>query len=70
MLQVFTDYLPSTVVADLEDVRRVDLRGDDLIRRLEALRERHRLQPAQEEADDASPAVEVIRIVCSDGLVG
>lgn len=66
--QVFTDYLPSNVVADLEDVRRVDLRGEDLIRRLEALRERHRLQPAQEDADASSPAVEVVRTVCSDGL--
>ena len=66
--QIFLDYLPSNVVTDLEDVRRLDLRGDDLIRRLEALRERHRLQPAPEEAAAASPAVEVIRMVCSDRL--
>jgi hypothetical protein len=68
--QIFLDYLPAIVVTDLEDVRRLDMRGDALIRRLEAVRERHRLQPAPEEPDSASSAIEVVRIVCSDGLAG
>ncbi|MGI8912688.1 MAG: hypothetical protein ACR2JY_02670 [Chloroflexota bacterium] len=69
--QAFLDYLPSYVVADLDDVRRLDLRGDALMRRLEAMRERHRLQPPADSSDDTpSPPAEIIRIVCSDGLAG
>ncbi|MGI8912681.1 MAG: hypothetical protein ACR2JY_02630 [Chloroflexota bacterium] len=65
--QVFLDYLPGNVVVELEDVRRLALTGDALIRRLEALRERHRLRPP--EPDDTEPsAIEVVRIICSDGL--
>jgi len=66
--QIFLDSLPANVVAELDDVRSMALIGDDLLRRLHALRERHRLNPV--ESDDPAPpsAAEVVRIVCSDGL--
>jgi HKD family nuclease/superfamily II DNA or RNA helicase len=69
MLQrIFLDHLPNTVLAELEEARRMELTGSSLVRRLEALRERRRLNPS--EPSDAGPAhVEVMRIVCSDGLV-
>jgi hypothetical protein len=67
--QIFLDHLPANVLSELEEVRRMDLTGASLLRRLEALRERHRLNPAEPE-DSASTAAttEVIRIICSDGL--
>lgn len=48
----------------------MELTGPSLIRRLEALRDRYRLNPPEPD-DQASPAAsaEVVRIVCSDGLL-
>jgi superfamily II DNA or RNA helicase len=68
--QIFLDFLPANVVGELEEVRRMMLTGASLIRRLEALRERHRLNPSEPE-EGVSPAAEpqVVRIICSDGLV-
>lgn len=69
--QIFLDYLPSSVVAALDDVRQFQLTGPLLIRRLEALRQRYRLNPAEpEESDGAGAGADVVRIICSDGLLG
>lgn len=46
----------------------MELTGSSLVRRLEALRERRRLNPS-ESSDVSHTHVEVMRIVCSDGLV-
>ena len=68
--QIFLDHLPANVLAELEEVRRMELTGASLVRRLEALRERHRLNPAEQEAAAPTPAAEeVVRIVCSGGLL-
>jgi hypothetical protein len=65
--RIFLDSLPTRVVEALQDIRDVQLEGEALIRRLEALRARYRLNPPEEdEAEDLEP--QVIRIVCSDGL--
>jgi len=63
---IFLDHVPPRVEAALRDVRELQIEGDALIRRLEALRNTYRLNPPEEEATDREP--EVIRIVCSDGL--
>ena len=68
--QIFLDHLPANVLAELEEVRRMELTGASLVRRLEALRERHRLNPAEQEAAAPTPAAEeAVRIVCSGGLL-
>jgi len=66
--QIFLDHLPSAALADLGEVRRMELTGPQLVRRLDALRERHRLTPVEHSGATLAD-VEVIRIVCSDGLV-
>ncbi len=66
--QIFLDNLPARVEATLRDVRDLQIDGDALVRRLEALRMTHRLNPPQED-DAGEQEPEVIRIVCSDGLV-
>ncbi|MBI3980018.1 MAG: hypothetical protein HY331_17735 [Chloroflexi bacterium] len=69
--QIFLGHLPTTILAELEEVRRMELTGPSLARRLEALRERHRLNPPDAEQNQAGPAeAEVIRIICSDALAG
>ena len=45
------------------------LEGQTLVRRLEALRERYRLNPVDVDGRQQSNETQVIRIVCSDGLV-
>lgn len=68
--QIFLDHLPSNVAADLKEIPRMELSGESLIRRLEALRERYRLNPADPDESAGSPAnAEVVRIICSDGLI-
>jgi hypothetical protein len=64
--QIFLDNLPPRVLAALRDIRDLQLEGDGLVRRLEALRNTYRLNPPEEETTDREP--EVIRIVCSEGL--
>ena len=65
---IFLDHLPPRVEAVLRDVRDLGLEGDALIRRLEALRGKYRLSPPDpEEATGQEP--EIVRVVCSDGLV-
>jgi hypothetical protein len=68
--RIFLAHLPDRVVATLRDIRDLRLEGDVLIRRLEGLRHTYRLNPPDEEDVAPEPAAEVIRIVCSDGLVG
>lgn len=68
--QIFLDHLPANVLSELEEVRRMELAGASLIRRLVALRERHRLNPVGQESDGLAPAAtEVVRIICSEGLL-
>jgi len=68
--QIFLDHLPSGVLEALRDSTEAGLRGDSLLRRLEALRERFRLNPPESGGAGATAEPSVIRIVCSEGLVG
>ena len=67
--QIFTGDLPPQVENELTEIRNMRITGPALVRRLEALRERYRLNPTQDGVDSQSPKPQVIRIVCSDGLV-
>src|SRR5213078_4055007 len=64
--QIFLDHLPQNVLDQLEEVRRMELTGSVLIHRLEALRDRYRLNPPEPD-EAAAPAAdaEVIRTICS-----
>lgn len=66
--QIFPDRLPPRAIEAVEEMRRLDIGGDHLIHRLEALRRRHRLNPADDD-DRAGQEIGVLRIVCSDGLL-
>jgi superfamily II DNA or RNA helicase/HKD family nuclease len=66
--RIFLDHLPAHVLEETSEVRRMQLTGLSLIRRLEALRQRHRLNPPEEEASSERGELEVVRIVCSEGL--
>ena len=68
--QIFPDHIPRNVTQDLEEIRRMQIEGSSLIRRLEAMRSRYRLNPPDADESTAEPAdAEVVRIVCSDALV-
>lgn len=61
--------LPQAAENALDEIRRLGLEGRVLMRRLEALRERYRLNPP-DDSERAQPAEpQIVRIVCSDGLV-
>ena len=66
---IFLGDLAPQVDAALTEIRNLRLQGDVLVRRLEALRERFRLNPrdVSTQTEDFQP--EIVRIVCSDGLV-
>ena len=66
--RIFLGGLPQQVERTLDEVRRLDVRGDALLARLDALRERYRLTPATE-MERAALQPRVIRTVCSDGLL-
>ncbi len=66
--RIFLAELPSGAENGLEEIRRLGLQGTILITRLEALRERFRLNPPDDSATSKSPEPQIIRIVCSDGL--
>ena len=67
--QIFLGEVWPQVESALGEVRNLRLEGSVLLTRLEALRERYRLNPP-DDADRSQPAEpQVIRIVCSDGLV-
>lgn len=68
--RIFLDHLPSNVLAELAEVRKMQLEGLGLVRRLEALRQHFKLNPPDPDEEQAeSPSAEVIRTICSDGLV-
>ncbi len=68
--QIFLGNLPESVLPELRDIRELGLEGTSLIRRLEALRLRYRLAPiAEDEAGEMTMETEVVRIVCSEGLL-
>lgn len=68
--QIFLYKLPEAVLPELRDIRQLGLEGTGLIRRLEALRLRYRLNPpAEDETHETTMETEVVRIVCSEGLV-
>ena len=66
--QIFLREVPPQVESALGEIRNLRLEGSVLLTRLEALRERYRLNPS-DDTDRSQPVVpQVIRIVCSDGL--
>ena len=67
--RIFLGEVSSAVEAALGDIRSLRLEGQVLQTRLEALRERYRLNPPDDSERAQTPEPQVIRIVCSDGLV-
>ena len=67
--QIFAGDLTAQVESALRDVRDLGLEGRVLRNRLEALRERYRLNPPDDGDRRAAVEPEIVRIVCSDGLV-
>ena len=67
--QIFLGEVSPQIESALGEIRTLRLEGSVLVTRLEALRERHRLNPPDD--TDRSHPVEpqVIRIVCSDGIL-
>ena len=68
--RIFTADLAAPVESALSEIQNLQLQGEMLLRRLEALRQRHRLTPPADSDASRPPQPAVIRIVCSDGLVG
>ena len=67
--RIFLGDLTPQVENVLTEIRNMRIEGLALVRRLEALRERYRLNPPEDATDSQPPEPQVIRIVCSDGLV-
>lgn len=67
--RVFNGDLPPPVESALGEIRNLQLEGQVLRIRLEALRERFRLSVPDDADRGPTPDPEAIRIVCSDGLV-
>ena len=57
------------VESALGEIRNLRIEGSVLLTRLEALRERYRLNPADDTDRSQAAEPQVIRIVCSDGVV-
>ena len=66
---IFLGDLSPQVENALTDIRTMRLDGQALLRRLEALRFRYRLNPPDDSEMSQLSEPQVIRIVCSDGLV-
>ena len=67
--RIFLGDVSPQVESALGEIRNLKLEGGVLLTRLESLRERYRLNPP-DDSDRAQPQEpQVIRIVCSDGLV-
>ena len=67
--QIFLGEVSPQVESTLGEIRNLRLEGSVLLTRLEALRERYRLNPP-DDADRSQPVEpQIIRIVCSDGIV-
>ena len=67
--QIFVANTTPQVESALSDIRTLGLQGEPLLVRLQALRERYRLNPPDAEEESTPAETQVIRIVCSDGLV-
>ena len=67
--RIFTGELPAQVESALSEIRDLRLEGPAFRTRLEALRERYRLNPPGDSDAPRQPEPQVVRIVCSDGLV-
>ena len=67
--RIFLGDVSSQVETALGEIRNLRLEGSVLLNRLEALRERYRLNPPDDSDRAQSHEPQVIRIVCSDGLV-
>ena len=67
--RIFTGELPAQVESALSEIRDLRLEGPAFRTRLEALRERYRLNPPDDSDMPRQPEPQVVRIVCSDGLV-
>ena len=66
---IFLGDLSPQVESALTDIRNMRLDGQALLRRLEALRFRYRLNPSEDSEMSQLSEPQVVRIVCSDGLV-
>ena len=67
--RIFLGEVSSAVESALGDIRNLKLEGPVFLTRLEALRERYRLNPPDDSERPQPQERQVIRIVCSDGLV-
>lgn len=65
---IFLGDLPSAGFRRLTEIRSMQITGAALLTRLRALRERYRLNPPAQ-TDNVAPTPQVVRIVCSDGLI-
>ena len=67
--RIFMGDLSPQVENALSEIRELRLEGSALRTRLEALRERYRLNPPGDSDRSQGPEPQVVRIVCSDGLI-
>ena len=67
--RIFLGEVSSAVEGALGDIRNLRLEGPVFLTRLEALRERYRLNPPDASERPQPQQPQVIRIVCSDGLI-
>lgn len=66
---IFQGSLPEQAERALAELATQRIEGQPLLGRLNALRERYRLNPPDRQGVDAGRQPQVVRIVCSDGLV-
>ena len=64
--RIFLGALSPQVESALSEIRNMKIEGAALVTRLEALRERYRLNPP--DTSEETPQPQVVRVVCSDGL--
>ena len=67
--RIFMGDVSPPVESALGEIRNLSLEGSVLLTRLEALRERYRLNPPDDSDQTRVQEPQVIRIVCSDGIV-
>ena len=67
--RIYLGDVSAPVESALGEIRNLRLEGSVLLTRLEALRERYRLNPPDDSERSQAYEPQVIRIVCSDGLV-
>ena len=66
--RIFLGTLSPQVESALSEIRSMKIEGAALVTRLEALRERYRLNPPDTSEEAPQPQPQVVRVVCSDGL--